>query len=294
MKLKLKRIIVLTIIVMLIYLGFPQTPAQGLASPFFSIVVTPNPMTPKSTSTVTITVGGTITFCDAIEQSFELRLITRGGVVLDTATVVPTGPTWLPFQVRTFMVIFTIGCDANCHIFGRLANTGKSSIQLGLQISNPWYDTPSLDFFIPKYFPVFPRATQGKVDCVGCTDGVKTGFIYPVDRYAYVFGYSFMPFPEDYVPDEHFTLCVGPMLFRATADSPYEIEKIGFSFDDGYIHWTAHSPYICMWVPPYGMGWHTVTLTAYDKAGNIATATMQVATIGFTPFWGYGYQYNPS
>jgi len=126
----------------------------------------------------------------------------------------------------------------------------------------------------------------------GQTSSINLNIIYPLDRYVYVFGLPFMPFPSDYMPDMHFILAVGPISFRAIAESPNGIEKVGFYIDNGVIHWDTRPPYTYFYMPSFGPGWHTLHVVAYDGTGLTATQSMQISSIGFFVFMDdYRYYY---
>lgn len=117
---------------------------------------------------------------------------------------------------------------------------------------------------------------------------INLTLLHPLDRYVYLFGFPFMPFPPDYHPEVHVTIQLGPALLTATAESEAGIEKVGFSIDGGTAHWDYIPPYIYFWLPPFGIGLHTVEVIAYDNTGSSATKAQDVITVWFLPGGEYG------
>jgi len=113
--------------------------------------------------------------------------------------------------------------------------------------------------------------------------GINLTIISPLDRYVYLFGIPFMPFPLDYHPEVHVAVLLGPVLIKAIAESGIGIEKVGFSIDNGTIHWDYNPPWLYFWFPPLGIGLHTITVIAYDKAGYSTSRSMQVISFWILP-----------
>jgi hypothetical protein len=92
-----------------------------------------------------------------------------------------------------------------------------------------------------------------------------------------------MPIPEYETRD--FSFVLGPIIFQASADCTAEIEKVGFSIDNGVFQWKYIEPYTLLWVPPWWMSFHSLTVQAHGKNGVIAQGTRKIASLGIFPFY---------
>lgn len=117
---------------------------------------------------------------------------------------------------------------------------------------------------------------------------ISLALLHPMDRYVYLFGMPFMPFPPDYHPEIHVAVLLGPIILRATAESEVGIEKVGFSIDGGTTHWKYRPPYMYFWVPPFGIGLHAIEVIAYNNAGLSTADSRDVITVWFLPGGEYG------
>ncbi len=117
---------------------------------------------------------------------------------------------------------------------------------------------------------------------------ISLALLHPMDRYVYLFGMPFMPFPPDYHPEIHVAVLLGPIILRATAESEVGIEKVGFSIDGGTTHWKYRPPYMYFWAPPFGIELHAIEVIAYNNAGLSAADSREVITVWFLPGGEYG------
>jgi hypothetical protein len=105
---------------------------------------------------------------------------------------------------------------------------------------------------------------------------IHIDIISPKNHYLYVFGIPFVSLPSD-IP----TIILGSVLIQVIAESGIGIEKVGFSIDGGTIQWDYYLPYMYIWTPPKEIGFHTITVTAYNTYGDSASQSMEVISAWF-------------
>jgi hypothetical protein len=120
------------------------------------ISIRPNPQIilcppPGGTSTVTVTIEGTISFADQQAQEFEIRLVdedTFADDLLGRHKFKPAeGDEWVAGETRTFTTTFEVKCNNRCNVEG-IESSGEEEADLALEIdsgrvsrSGNYYDT---------------------------------------------------------------------------------------------------------------------------------------------------------
>jgi hypothetical protein len=105
---------------------------------------------------------------------------------------------------------------------------------------------------------------------------IYVDIVSPKNHYLYIFG-----MPVFYLAEDAPAVILGSVLIHAFAESGIGIEKVSYSIDNEVLHWDYQLPYMYIWTPPREIGFHTLSVTAYNNNGDSASTSIEVVSAWF-------------